>query len=211
MDWHSDRYGGGASEEYLPVLERDFVFEELGYWILRRAMLDGKKLLEKNPKLLVSVSIMQVQLEDEFFIDELQKIANQTGFPLDNLCFELSRGCRLLNANFLRNIVAVLRSRWIKITIDDFGSGLASIDFLRELSPDYIKFDKRYSHEFNQYENRQIVRCLSELANALSTKVLIEGVDSQHIRDELKNFPVDNLQGDFYTPALSLEEILEKI
>ena len=211
VDWHSDRYGGVASEEYLPVLERDFVFEELGYWILRRAMLDGKKLLEKNPKLLVSVSIMQVQLEDEFFIDELQKIANQTGFPLDNLCFELSRGCRLLNANFLRNIVAVLRSRWIKITIDDFGSGLASIDFLRELSPDYIKFDKRYSHEFNQYENRQIVRCLSELANALSTKVLIEGVDSQHIRDELKNFPVDNLQGDFYTPALSLEEILEKI
>ena len=210
VSWQSERYGEVPSEEYLPVLERDFVFEELGYWILRQAMLDGKKLLEKNPRLLISVSIMQVQLEDEFFIDELQKIADQTGFPLDNLCFELSRGCRLLNSTFLRNIVAVLRSRWVKITLDDFGSGLASIDFLRELSPDYIKFDKKYAHEFDKHENRQIVRCLSELAAALSTKVLIEGVDSQHIRDELKNFPVDNFQGEFFTPPLPLTEILKK-
>ncbi|MBO4400263.1 MAG: EAL domain-containing protein [Selenomonadaceae bacterium] len=210
VNWHSEHYGDVPAEEYLPALERDFVFEELGYWILRQAMLNGKKLLEKNPRLLISVSVMQVQLEDEFFIDELQKIADQTKFPLDNLCFELSRGCRLLNSTFLRNIVAVLRSRWIKITLDDFGSGLASIDFLRELSPDYIKFDEKYAHEFDKHENRQIVRCLSELAAALNTKVLIEGVDSQHIRDELKNFPVTNFQGEFFTPPLPLDEILKK-
>lgn len=210
-NYHSERYGDVPTEKYLQVLERDFVFEELGYWLLRRAMIDGKRLLERNPRLYIGVTVVQVQLEDEFFIDELQKIAEQTGFPLDHLCFELSRGCRLLNLNFLRNIVAVLRSRCIKITLDDFGSGLASIDFLRELVPDFIKFDKRYSYEFDKKENRQIIRCLSELAAALGTKVLIDGVDNQHIHDELKKFPVDNFQGNFYTPALPIAEMLEKV
>ncbi len=211
VKWRSDKYGAVSSDKYLSVLERDFVFEELGYWILRQAMIDGKRLLEKNPRLLISVNVVQVQLEDEFFIDELQKIAQKVDFPLQNLCLELSSSCRLLNSNFLRNIVAVLRSRWIKIVIDDFGGGLASIDFLRELSPEYIKFNKKYAHQFHQHENRQIVRCLSELAKALGTKVLIEGVDNQHIRDDLKNFPVDNLQGNFYTPDLPLSEIETKI
>ena len=211
VKWHSERYGDVPSEKYLSVLERDFVFEELGYWILQRAMIDGKRLLEKNPRLLISVSVVQVQLEDEFFIDEIQKIAQKIDFPLQNLCLELSSSCRLLNSNFLRNIVAVLRSRWIKIIIDDFGSGLASIDFLRELSPEYIKFNKKYAHEFNKHENRQIVQCLSELARALGTQVLIEGVDNQNIRDELKKFPVDNLQGNFYAPDLPLDEIETKI
>ncbi len=211
VTWRSERYGKVPSEKYLPILERDFVFEELGYWILQQAMTDGKKLLEKKSELIISVSIMQVQLEDEYFVDELQKIANQTGFPLNNLCLELSSSCRLLNMNFLKNIVKELRARRVKIILNDFGSGLASIDFLRELSPEYIKFNKKYSYNFYKLENRLIVRCLSELAAALGTKVLIEGIDNQHIRDELKNFPIDNFQGNFYSPELPLSEILDNI
>ena len=148
---------------------------------------------------------------DEYFIEEIQKIAKQTGFPLKNLCLELNSSCRLLNMDFLKSIIFALRLKDIKIVLNDFGSGLASIDFLRELSPEYIKFNKKYSYEFYKFENRMIVRCLSELAAALGTKVLIEGVDNQHIRDELKSFPIDNFQGNFYSPELSLSEILNKI
>ncbi len=211
LKWQSKNYGEVPAEKYLPVLEHDFVFEELGYWTLQRVMSDSKKLLKKNPKLIISVDVVQVQLEDEYFIEEIQKIASQTNFPLKNLCLELNSSCRLLNMDFLKSIIFALRLKDIKIVLNDFGSGLASIDFLRELSPDYIKFNKKYSYEFYKFENRMIVRCLSELAAALGTKVLIEGVDNQHIRDELKNFPIDNFQGNFYSPELPISEILNKI
>lgn len=210
INYHSNRFGDIETEEYLPILERDFVFEELGYWVLQQSMIDGRKLLDKKSDLIVGVNIVQVQLEDEFFVDELQKIAKKTEFPLKNLCLELNKTCRLLDMDFLKNIIVTLRKKGVKIMIDDFGSGLASIDFLRELAPDYIKFDKKYIAEFNKVENRQIIRCLSELAIFCGTKVCIDGIENQDICNIVKRYPINHMQGNLYAPPLPLPEITEK-
>lgn len=108
VKWTSERFGEVKSEEFLPVLERDFVFEELGYWIFRQAMVGGKKLLQKVPDLIVVVAVTQVQLEDEFFVDGLIKIAEGAGFPLSHLCLGLTRSCRLLDIGIIKHIIAQL-------------------------------------------------------------------------------------------------------
>ena len=211
VNYSSSRFGEVPYNDYMPILERDFIFEELGYWILRRSMIDGKKMLEKNPDLLIGINVVQVQLEDEYFIEELQKIARQTAFPLQNMCLELSQTCRLLDMEFLKNIVVTLRAKGIKFIIDDFGSGLASIDFLRELLPDYIQFDKKYISNITKEENRQIIRCLSELATACGTKVCINGIENQNMLDLISDYAVDNLQGDFFAPLMSPSDIIKNL
>ena len=208
VKWTDEHFGEVKAEDFLPVLERDFVFEELGYWILQQAMSDGKKFLEKVPNLVVGVIVTQVQLEDEFFIEELQKIAKQTGFPLNHMCLGLTRSCRLLDMDFIKNIIAAFKDIGVKFMINDFGSGLASIDFLRELVPDYIKFDAKYTAAFNEERNRQVIRCLSELAASVGTKVCVTGVANQKIRDVLRQYPVDQLQGNYYAPFLKAETFL---
>ena len=210
VKYHSERFGEISYNEFLPILERDFIFEELGYWILRQSMIDGKKLLSKNPTLVIGVNIVQVQLEDEYFIDELKKFAKTINFPLQNMCLHLSRNCRLLDTDFLKNIVLNLRSEGIRFLIDDFGSGLASIDFLRELLPDYIRFDKKYVNDLKKYENQQIIRCLSELATACGTKVFVTDINNQNKLDIIKNYSVDLLQGDLYSLPMSMPQLIEK-
>lgn len=210
VQYQDERFGTVSFDEFLPVLERDFVFEELGYWILRKAMIDGRKFLQKQPKLIIGVVVTQVQLEDEFFIEELVKIAQQTQFPLEHLCLELTRGCRLLDMDFIKNIIAALKAKGVKVVINDFGSGLASIDFLRELVPDYIKFDSKYTAAFEEERNRQVVRCLSELASTFGTKVCVDGVDNQYIRDVVRQYSVDCLQGNYYAPILPLDQFSKK-
>ena len=87
--WHSKRFGDVPPSAYVPVIERDYLFEELGYWILRRAMEDGLKLLARDPNLTLNVNISPAQIIDDFLFEEIDKISKSVGFPLKNLCFEL--------------------------------------------------------------------------------------------------------------------------
>ena len=208
--WHSERFGDVPPSAYVPVLERDFLFEELGYWILRRAMEDGLKLLERKPDLMLNVNISPAQIVDDFLFEEIDKISNFVGFPLKNLCFELTQSCRLIEPDILRRIVRALKRKKILCLIDDFGSGVASIDFLRDLAPNFIKLERDYITHINDAGNLQIVRHLSELASELGTKVCIKGVEDAAIREEIKTFPVTNVQGNFYSEAICLDEITEK-
>ena len=210
--WHSERFGDVPPSAYVPVLENDFLFEELGYWILRRAMKDTRKLLEKNPALILSVNISPAQIVDDLLFEEIEKISDATKFPLKNLCFELTKSCRRIEPYILRRIVRALKRKGIMCLIDDFGSGVASIDFLRDLAPDFIKLEKNYITDIRDENsgNLQIVRHLSELAADLGTKVCLKGVEDAEIRAVIKKFPVTNVQGNFWSEALSPEEIAKK-
>ena len=109
--WHSKRFGDVPPSAYVPVIERDYLFEELGYWILRRAMEDGLKVLARNPKIILNVNISPAQIVDDFLFEEIDKISKSVGFPLKSLCFELTQSCRLIEPDILRRIVRRFRLR----------------------------------------------------------------------------------------------------
>ncbi|MBR3050692.1 MAG: EAL domain-containing protein, partial [Selenomonadaceae bacterium] len=209
--WHSERFGDVPPSAYVPVLERDFLFEELGYWIFRRSMEDGLKALAKKPDLTLNVNISPAQIVDDFLFEEIDKISKSVNFPMENLCFELTQSCRLIEPDILRRIVRALKRKGILCLIDDFGSGVASIDFLRDLAPNFIKLERDYILNIKDRPgNLQIVRHLSELAVDLETKVCLKGVEYAEIRDAIKDLPITNVQGNFYSESIELDEIIEK-
>lgn len=208
--WHSDRFGDVSPSAYVPVLERDYLFEELGYWILRRAMEDGLKMLSRKSDLTVNVNISPAQIVDDFLFEQIEKISKSVRFPLKNLCFELTQSCRLIEPEILRRIVRALKRKGILCLIDDFGSGVASIDFLRDLAPNFIKLERDYILHIDEPGNLQIVRHLSELASELGTKVCLKGIEDAAIRDTIKNFPITNVQGHYYSEAVTPEKIIER-
>lgn len=209
--WHSERFGEVSPSAYVPVIEGDYLFEELGYWILRRAMEDGLKILQRKPDLMLNVNISPAQIVDDLLFEEIDKISTAVGFPLKNLCFELTQSCRLIEPDILRRIVRALKRKGILCLIDDFGSGVASIDFLRDLAPNFIKLERDYIMHINDKPgNLQIVRHLSELASELGTKVCLKGVEDSSIRETVKNFPITNVQGNYYSSAITLNELATK-
>ena len=209
--WRSKRFGEVSPSAYVPVIERDYLFEELGYWILRRAMEDGRRLYEMNPAMMLNVNISPAQIVDDFLFEEVEKISKSVGFPLKNLCFELTQSCRLIEPDILRRIVRALKRKGILCLIDDFGSGVASIDFLRDLAPDYIKLERDYIlHIKDRPDNLPIVRHLSELAVDLGTKVCLKGIEDAEILAVTKNLPVTNVQGNYYATAITVDEIIRR-
>ena len=209
--WNTEKFGEVSPGQYIPAIERDFLFEELGYWIFRRAMLDGLKILEKNPDFVVNVNIAPAQITDEFLIEELLKMSERLKFPLKNICFELTAHCRQIEPEILNNVVYNLKKCGVNCLIDDFGGGVASIDFLQMLHPEFIKPEKRYITDIeNSESNRCIVRHLTNMAAELGTSVCIKGVANKNIRDIVREFPIKSMQGHFYSEPITLDELMRR-
>ncbi|MCM1133873.1 MAG: EAL domain-containing protein, partial [Ruminococcus flavefaciens] len=131
--WKNEEYGIVPPNRFIPVLEQDSLFPELGRWILRQAMIDGKNFLEINPNIVINVNLSYTQLEKDDFVKDLFEIIEETGFPPEHLCLEITERCRLLNTDLLKNMFSVFREHGIKIAVDDFGTGFSSLGFLRSV------------------------------------------------------------------------------
>ncbi len=211
--WKNEELGIISPADFIPVLEQDALFPELGKWILRQAMTDGKKFLEKNPDMTVSVNLSYTQLEKNGFVNDLYEIIQQTGFPSSNLCLEITERCRTLDMGLLRNMFANFRQNGIKIAVDDFGTGFASLDFLRAVPVDVVKIDREYVKNIKtDNTDKSSVQFISDLAGAFSADVCAEGIENDEIRLCVKEYnKIGSLQGYFYSKPVTADEILEKL
>ncbi|MBR3560262.1 MAG: EAL domain-containing protein [Oscillospiraceae bacterium] len=209
--WEGEPYGEVEPMEFLPILENDFVFEELGGWILRTAMTDGKKLLEQFPRFQLGVNISASQVEDEYFVDSVTELLSETGFPAANLSLEITKGCRLLDFDRLHGVAEQLHKQGIRVGVDDFGSGFESIGFLKRFAADYIKFDRELVRDIEIDDaDRETILHLAECAAARGTTVIAKGVETAGMRDILKSCRIGSAQGNLYSKPMSIDGILKE-
>ncbi|MBQ8914496.1 MAG: EAL domain-containing protein, partial [Lachnospiraceae bacterium] len=207
--WKSDTYGTVPPNQFIPVLEQDSLFPKLGKWILKQAMTDGKKFLEKYPDMIMNVNLSYAQLEKDGFIEEVLELLKETEFPPENLCLEITERCRLLDIELLKDMVNIFRDYGIKIALDDFGTGYASLGILRELPVDTVKIDREYVKDVEKsMADQNTVRFISDLADAFSAEVCVEGVETAEMKDFLKQYKVSSLQGYYYSKPVPSDEFL---
>ncbi len=209
--WKNDLYGTIPPIQFIPVLEQDPLFPELGKWILQQAMEDGKLMLEKYPDFIMNVNLSYAQLEQSDFVSTVLQLLNQTGFPPQNLCLEITERCRLLDMSLLKKMFKTFREHGIRIALDDFGTGFSSLGVLRELTVDTVKIDREYVKNVEQSASDQhTVEFISNLADAFSAEVCVEGVETAQMRDFLRRYGVNSLQGYFYSKPIPMEQFVEK-
>lgn len=209
--WKNDLYGTIPPVQFIPVLEQDPLFPELGKWILRQAMEDGKMMLEKYPDFVMNVNLSYAQLEQNNFTDTVLDLLRETGYPAKNLCLEITERCRLLDINLLKSMFRKFREQGIRIALDDFGTGFASLGILRELPVDIIKIDREYVKNVeSSTPDQHTVKFISDLADAFSAEVCVEGVETAEMRDFLKRYEISSLQGYFYSKPIPMEQFIEK-
>lgn len=206
--WKDSVYGVVPPLQFIPVLEQDALFPVLGRWILRQAMNDCKIFLEKYPDFLININISYTQLEKNDFVSDVFSILEETGFPARNLCLEITERCRLLDTDILRNKLNMLKNRGVKIALDDFGTGFSSLGVLRELPIDVVKIDREFVKDIeNSSVDRNTVMFVSSIADAFSTEVCVEGVETSKMRDLLRNYKISSFQGYFYSKPITIEEL----
>ncbi|MBQ9327140.1 MAG: EAL domain-containing protein [Solobacterium sp.] len=209
LRWKSDTFGVITPDEFLSVLERDYIFEELAGWILTTAMNEFKPVLEQSPDTLLGINIAASQIQDEYFIDTILSSLHRTGFPASNLCIELTEGVRLLDLNYIYQVSEKLHARGIKVALDHFGRGYASHEFTKTIHPDIVKFDVDMVHDFmNEPADRAALGSFVNLAAAYCPSVCIKGAETAELVEELKSYPISSIQGNGIAKPMSAQEVI---
>ncbi len=210
--WKSEEYGTVPPIHFIPVLEQDTLFPELGRWILRTAMEDGKVLLDEYPDFVMNVNLSYAQLETSSFVNDVIQLLEETGFPARNLCLELTERCRMLDMSLLKNMFKIFREKGIKVALDDFGTGFSSMGLLREIPVDTVKIDREYVKNVETSSaDQSTIQSISGLAESFRTDICVEGVETAEMRDFLRKYDnVSSLQGYYYSKPIPMEEFVQK-
>ena len=210
LRWQNDRYGMVPPDQFIPILETDPLFPELGEWILREAILAAKQMLKRIPGFVINVNLSYSQMEKPDFVDSVLHILNSLDYPPEHLCLEVTERCRLLDMEMLLNVIASLKSRGIRIALDDFGTGFSSIGIIKELPLDVIKIDRSFVLNIEKNDtDRQLVGNVVALASIFKSKVCVEGIETAGMRDILRELHAQSFQGYYYAKPIPLEQCLE--
>lgn len=210
LRWKKEPYGEVSPGLFIPWIEKDSSFFDLGNWIIKQAMTDGNEFLHDHPDIMINVNVSYAQLERSEFRNMIVGLLVSTGFPPEHLCLELTESCRLLDISFLRNEIIFLKSYGIRIALDDFGTGFSSLNLLRELPIDCIKIDRAFVSEIeNNYTDQSIVKAVMTCAQELDIDVCVEGIESERLKNYMLNYPSKAYQGYLYSRPITKEDFMK--
>jgi len=198
---------------FLPVAERYALASRIDRWVVGEVLdwlsdaagrLDGVESLSIN---LSGQSISDPEFQ-QFLIARLQ----QPGLDLQGLCFEVTETSAITH---LQNSIAffeVLRNLGVRVSLDDFGSGMSSFTYLKNLPVDYLKIDGQFMRALSSDSfDQATVRAICEVARATGKRTVAEGIETEEVATMLREFGVDYGQGFLWhmpAPLATLHEHL---
>ena len=210
LRWKKEPFGEVPPGEFIPWLETDPCFCELGNWILKQALLDAKKIVDTNPDFVVNINVSAEQFEREGFSDYVADVLEELHFPGANLCLELTERVMNLDCEYLKGELEYLRSLGIKIALDDFGTGVSSLNLLLQIPVDHLKIDRNFIKDIHNNESEQlIVESISKCAKGMQLDICAEGVENEEMSEFLKKYDINRYQEFYYSKAVGIDEFME--
>lgn len=145
----------------------------------------------------VSVNVEPSVLMARGFLDRMRAEISRLGYAGNRtLVVELLEGDQILDFKAVVEAIAAVRALGIGVALDDVGSAYASLTHLRELPVDFIKLDQSFARRLDERpEDLHFTMSLQSLANGLGKRLVVEGVETEEIRDALRVLGVDLGQG----------------
>ena len=164
------------------------------------------------PDFMINVNIAAPQLERREFQQDVLNALYDTACPPENLCLELTERCRELDIAFLRKEIEFFRGHGIRVAMDDFGTGNASLQLVMELPLDEIKIDRSFVQNIqDQSLNQTLVAAITSGARTIHADICIEGIENREMGTYLQRYDPTYYQGFYYSRPMPKEEFLSLI
>lgn len=202
LRWTHPVLGKLPPQTIVEAAERSGRMVSLGLWALRHACAAGASL---PPPMIMAVNAAARQFLEPGFAAQVERILDETGLPPSRLELEVTETSDLPDSGPVRTTFQALRGRGVRIALDDFGAGHASLARLRVLPVDVIKIDRSLVADLDTDVGRALVEAAIMLAHRLNLTVLAEGVETEAQWTQLAGLGCDLVQGHAAGYPLSLE------
>ena len=208
LRWQKEPYGVVSPSEFVPWLEQDQVFYNLGNWILETALKDALEIRQNIKDFYLSVNLALMQLERSEFRTTLIDILRRTGYPATGLCLELTQGSRQLSVEHLKSQVEFLKSCGVRIGLDvaDF----ASLDYVRHFPVDLVNIVPALTDGIDQnITNKYVIETITAFTHRLRIRTCYTGIEDEETAKIARQFPVSDLMGYYYGRPCKIEQFKE--
>ncbi len=192
---------------FIPLAEKSGLINTLGLWVLEQACTEMQQ-LDYNPAPALSINVSVLQLLEDNFIDNIDRVLETTGFAPERLHLEITESAFAQNRVVLDEKAGALKARQIQISIDDFGTGFSSLSQLQLLSFDRIKIDKSFVMNFTS-SNQAIVRATLMIAKEFGCQTVAEGVETLAQAQQLQSMEVSHLQGYYFARPMPFIQLAD--
>ncbi len=198
------RYQGNGKIKgpiFLDDIEKAGLAPVIDIWVVKRVKQDIIKWKSSNffPK--ISINLHPDTLKSNLAINEILDILDR-----ENVIFEIIERSFINSKEALKNFQKI-QKKGFKVSIDDFGIGYSSLEMVVKQDIDEIKIDKALIDNLKTKKGKIVVKLIYQMTKSINCNLVAEGVEDKEQLDILKEIGVKNIQGYYFSPAISFIEV----
>lgn len=211
--WPHPELGVLTPNQFLPLVRQNGLMGAVTDLVIDRAVHDAATWYDDETcQLPVAINLFAPSLNDLTLPDRISAALKKSGLPSSALSVEITEHLLVANIRRASTVIDRLRANGLRTAIDDFGSGYATMSYLRDLPIDELKLDRQFIAPILRSERAAaIVRSVIDLAHALGIACVAEGVEDKGTADRLREYNCDVAQGHYFSRPLSADALRERV
>ena len=210
--WHSSVLGMVRPDLFIPLAERVGLIDRLTRRMLAQALALFRPWRAERPDMTLAFNLSPVSLTDLALPERISDLLAESGVPPAALVLEVTEGAVMGDYVAAADILTRLRIRGVKLSIDDFGTGHASLLSLLRLPFSELKIDQRFVLTcLDDPEAPKIIRAIVSLARELGLQLVAEGIETEPVAELLARLGCTVGQGYLFAPALSHTGLAQRL
>ena len=210
---HDDELGNLFPEEFIPIAEQIGLIDEVDDFVLREVCKFIKTGIPQSCNMdCINVNLSVIQCMQPTFAEHINMIVEEYDVPKNFINFEITESISANDYSVLSRMVRSLKKQGFKFSMDDYGTGYSNMQSIFRLDFDTIKIDRSilWSAEKNSL-GKTILEFSVKMIQQMRRKILVEGVETEHQLDMLKELNVDYVQGFLFSKPISKRDFIALI
>jgi diguanylate cyclase (GGDEF)-like protein/PAS domain S-box-containing protein len=198
---------------FLPAAARFGLLPIVDRWVVRTALDKIDQAYKRSTAdIEYAINISGVTLGDRDFVDFVSDQFARCSVNPNRISFEITEITAVANLTVARTFIEQMKKSGCRFSLDDFGTGMSSISYLKYLPVDYLKIDGSFIKEMlSSSVDRSMVEMITKIGKILGMKVIAEFVETQEILDELRVIGVDYVQGFAIGRPMPMESAIDAV
>jgi EAL domain-containing protein (putative c-di-GMP-specific phosphodiesterase class I)/CHASE2 domain-containing sensor protein len=210
--WNHPVRGMLPPDSFIPLIEEHNRIDDLTIAVLAQALEDMRIWCLRGLVIGVAVNISAGLLASESFANRVLALVSRTGAPAHRLTFEVTESAQFEDTGMAVAMLDRFRESGIRISMDDYGTGQSTLNYLKLLPISELKIDRMFvQHAHIDQGDAMLVRSTVQLAHEMGLKVVAEGIEDAACLAFLRTISCDYAQGYFIGRPLGAQDLADRV
>ena len=185
-----------STVEFITAAEYYNMMPALDRWVIRNALKQISKVPKQDPIPVFAINLSGQSLNDPAFLEYITAEIKSSFVDPKMLCFEITEQVAVSDITLLNKFMSDLKTLGCSFSLDDFGTGASTYEYLRSVNVDYLKIDGSFVRNIaTDAISRSMVESATQIGHTMQLKVIAEYVEDTEIHNILDEIGVDYGQG----------------